>query len=223
MAQVIRLTCGDLTVAFLFIQHRFRTLPAPPMPGKRGRFLLQSAKFIKHAAMSRSGQKSSPVMLSVNFDQRFADRFQHGDGNRLIVDKTPATPFCGLHPAQDHLVLARIKAVFLQHLPDRMGRARLENHRHHALFGALTHSAALRPAAHRKPQRIQQDRLAGPGFAGQRSQARPQRQARLVDQNEILNMQRDQHRPNRHLQTRHPFAKGRRRNVHSPAGPSSDV
>ena len=61
------------------------------------------------------------------------------------------------------------------------------------LLGAGPHQPGLGAAAERQAQRVEQDRLAGAGLAGQHAQPRPKRQAQPVDQHDVANGEAEQH------------------------------
>ena len=61
------------------------------------------------------------------------------------------------------------------------------------LLGAGPHQAGIGAPAERQPERVQQDRLAGAGLAGQHAQPRPEGEAEPVDQDDIADGQAEQH------------------------------
>ena len=72
--------------------------------------------------------------------------------------------------------------------------AEIEFGGHRRLLGAGAHQAALGAHAERQPERVEQDRFAGAGLAGQDAQARPEGEIKPVDQHDIANGKAEQHR-----------------------------
>jgi hypothetical protein len=67
-------------------------------------------------------------------------------------------------------------------------------HRHYlAAFLPTANERGIAPAPKRQRQRVEQDRLAGTGFAGQHGHAAIQRQIELIDENDVANRKRVQH------------------------------
>ena len=63
----------------------------------------------------------------------------------------------------------------------------------HRLLGARPHQPALGAPAERQPERIEQDRLAGAGLAGQHAQPRTKGEVEPVDQHDVANGEAEQH------------------------------
>ena len=61
------------------------------------------------------------------------------------------------------------------------------------LVGAAAHQAGVGARAGGQTQRIEDDRLAGAGLAGERGQARPERQVEALDQDDIADAEANQH------------------------------
>ena len=57
-------------------------------------------------------------------------------------------------------------------------------------FAAVAHAARVGATAQQQPQRAEQDRFAGTGFAGQRTHAGTELDFQLVDNGEVTNVQR---------------------------------
>jgi len=68
--------------------------------------------------------------------------------------------------------------------------------RHRCFFRPGAHEPSLRPAAERQAQRVQQDRLAGAGLAGQHAQPRVKGERQPIDQHDIADSQTEQHAAN---------------------------
>ena len=62
-----------------------------------------------------------------------------------------------------------------------------------ALLDIAAHQPALAARAQRESQRIQENRLAGAGFAGEHVQAGPQFEHHLIDEDDVLDDERRKH------------------------------
>ncbi len=69
----------------------------------------------------------------------------------------------------------------------------LERRNHLALLGAFTHQRRLAAGAERQRKRIEQDRLAGAGFAGQRGKPGTEIDVQAVDQHDIADGKAGEH------------------------------
>ncbi len=65
---------------------------------------------------------------------------------------------------------------------------------HHRLLGAVAHEAALGAHAQRQAQRVEQDRLAGAGLAGEHAEPGMEGEVEPVDQHDVANGEAEQHR-----------------------------
>ena len=100
------------------------------------------------------------------------------DAGRLVVDEG-ARAAVGAQRAAQHQVLVRrvVQALLLQHGPDGDGRAPgAKMAVADAWLGAAAHQAGVGARAGGEAERVEDDRLAGAGLAGERGQARPERQ-----------------------------------------------
>ena len=110
-----------------------------------------------------------------------------------VVDEGTAAAVGGHDPAQDQLPLERDRAVLEQGLQlVRLGRLELRDDR--ALLGAGAHEAAVAAAAQGQAQRIQDDRLAGAGLAGEHGQAAGEAELEALDQHDVADREAFQHR-----------------------------
>ena len=72
------------------------------------------------------------------------------------------------------------------------------------LLGPRAHEARIGPLSERQAERIEQDRFAGPGLAGQHAQTRAERQGQAVDQNDVADRQSEQHSWGLHVRSSEP-------------------
>ena len=70
----------------------------------------------------------------------------------------------------------------------------VERRRHLPLLRALAHKARIATAAERERERIEQDRLAGPGLTGQHGEARRIVDVEPFDQDDVANREPGEHR-----------------------------
>ena len=166
-------------------------------PGARGQRVV-AAEGVEQSAVGGGVQQSTVVVLAMDFDQRLAQLPQQPDADRLIVGERPAAAVGGDDAAQDQRGV-RLQAVFVQQGDGRVVVAHIEGGDDHALVGGRPHQRAVGPGAQRQAERVQQDRLARTGLAGQHVEAGLQRQRQPVDQDDIADGQADQHGPRRPL------------------------
>ncbi len=110
--------------------------------------------------------QSTSVVLAVDLDQRRAQRLQRLHADRLVVDEGAGAAVGELHAAQNQRLVGR-DVAFGQQGARRMLRRKLEHRGDLALLRALTHQRGVAAAAERQRERVEQDRLAGAGLAGQ--------------------------------------------------------
>ena len=70
---------------------------------------------------------------------------------------------------------------------------RVEACAHHRLARALAHQADLAARAERQAKRVEQDRFAGPGLAGEYAEAIAEIEVERLDQHDVTNGERGQH------------------------------
>ena len=128
------------------------------------------------------------VMLAMYLDQRLPELAQQAGRDRLIVDEGPAAAV-GPHQPAHHQRVARLrgKAIVGEQRVGGMGGRQLEGHAHRRLRLAAADQAAVRPRAKRQPERVEQDRLARPGFAGEHAEAAAELQVQRLDQHHVAN------------------------------------
>ena len=138
-------------------------------------------------------QQAAVVVLAVQFYQDIAQVAQNFSRNPAVIHKSLPPAIGGDGPAQDQIAGFRRKARRLKHRQGGMAGGQIETRRHLALIGALPHQISPALPAQHEAERIQQDRLAGPGLAGQDVQARRHRQFQPVDDQQIADFKAEQH------------------------------
>ena len=131
-------------------------------------------------------------MLAVQFHQRVRQPPQHLARHAPVVDPAGLATVGGVDPAQDQLVAAG-QARLLQHRAGGMALWQVEDRHDLALLGPLPHQFGPSPPAQHEAQRVQQDRLARAGFAGQHVEPGLEGKFQPVDDQHVANIKRAQH------------------------------
>ena len=133
-------------------------------------------------------QQANGFVLAVNLDQGRADLAQGRDPGRLVVDIGAAAAVGAQYPSQDQ-ILARLNLKAA--ISDQGQQIRIvgcgEDGGGDRLFRAMPDQAGIAPPAQRQAQRVQNDRLAGPGLAGQHGQAALDVEIERIHQDDIAN------------------------------------
>ncbi len=163
-----------------------------PEPRDPGGLVVEAAIGIEQRAMGRRVDQRALVVLAVNLHQRRAERAQHLDADRLVVDERAGAAVGHLHAAQDQFVLDR-NVIVRQQRPRRVRGRQIEGRRHLPLLGALAHQRGVAAGAERQREGIEQDRLAGPGLAGQDRKAGGEIDVEPVDQDDVADREPGKH------------------------------
>ena len=142
--------------------------------------------------MGRGVDQRTLVMLAMDLDQRRADRAQRLHADRLVVDEGAGAAIGKLHAAQDHFA-AILQAVGGEHGEGGMRIGHLEFGRDLSLLRAMANEARIAATAQRQRKGIEQDRLAGAGFAGQHRQPFGKLDIKPLDQDDVADRQTRQH------------------------------
>ena len=196
VAKPFGLAAGALDIRPMRLDRGFALAPLiPAAPDIRGS-VLKAAKRVEQCAMRCRLDEGAVIMLAVNFDQSGAERAQHLNAHRLIVDEGAGAAVGELHTADNQFVTgAQIcaKIVGSEHGARRMVVGDVERRGHLPLLGALTHQRHVATRAQRKRKGVEQDRFAGAGLAGQRSKTGAKVDVQAIDQNDITNGKADEH------------------------------
>ena len=132
-------------------------------------------------------------MLAVDLDQAFGQFAELRDGRRAAVDPCTRSAV-GAQGATQLAILALIEFGLAQPR-QRGGRiAQVEQGNQLGALGAMAHHAAIGAQAGQEVEGVDQQRLAGAGFAGNNGQARAEFEFGRRDHGEILDGQVSQHR-----------------------------
>jgi hypothetical protein len=146
---------------------------------------------IEHFALRIASDQVLKFLLAVNLDEQFRKLRERLEWHHLAVDISPRSAVHGDHAAQQHL------AVVLDGLAvEPRARTRRQIDERRRRFGplrALAHVALACTAAGEHDQGVDDQGLAGAGFAGQCREPRPEVERRLLDDHEIAQLQMSQH------------------------------
>ena len=128
--------------------------------------------------------KTHLVALPLDLHQRLPGPAQQPDADRLVVD-AGAGPSVPVHdPAHHHLVFRRDAVLVEQGEHGMAGRGK-EAGGDAGLLGAGANQAGIGACAEGQAQAVEQDGLAGAGFAGQHGQAGAEPQVQPLDQDDV--------------------------------------
>ena len=132
-------------------------------------------------------------MLAVNFDELAADRPHRLHAHRLIVDEGAGPAVGHLHAPQDE-VAGRLDVVAAGGFAGRVIVRQVEDGDDLALHLAFAHQRTVAARPERQRESIEQNGLAGAGFAGQHGQPGPELQIEPIDQNDVTDRELCEHR-----------------------------
>jgi hypothetical protein len=140
-------------------------------------------------------QQAAVVVLAMQFHQCVGQGAQHLGRHAAVIGPGAAAAVGGGDAAQDQGAILGRNPGLGQHGMGGVKGGQVEFGCHLALIGASADKVRPCAPAQHEAQRIQQDRLARPGFAGQHVQTRLQGQRQAVDDQKIADIQRAQHGP----------------------------
>src|SRR5687768_18594808 len=111
------------------------------------------------------------LVLAVDVNQEFAGSLELRERRRVAVDEAARAPGAVDGPSQDHAAGIAGEIRLLQPGEEAPVR-RIENRRELGALGAFAHQAAIAAPADQELDRVDQDRLACAGLAGERGEAR---------------------------------------------------
>ena len=179
----IRRRLGDGGAAF--VQRVCRA--APRLPRRFHARNVSAGIAIEQLTVAARVDQAAVIMLAVQFHQERRQFAQQGSADRLVVDEGlgPAIRF---QPALDQQRFAGLHVHFRfgQHGANAGGQlAEFKTGGDAGLFLAPAHQSAVGAVAQHQPQRIEQDRLARPGFAGQHAQPGAEIEVQRLDQHDV--------------------------------------
>ena len=167
----------------------------PGLPEARGfvRRLAQAAEGVEEGPVTGAVHEAVLLELALDLDQRRPQAAQQADRHRLVVDEGAAAPVGAQVAAQDQAALLQLDAVLVQARAHRMLFGDVEDGGDRGLGCAGAQQAGVGAAAEGETQGVEQDRLAGPGLAGQRAESTVEGEIELVDQDQVPDRQALQH------------------------------
>ena len=169
---------------------------APLGPRACNRARIGTRVAVEEQAVAARVGKPAIVMLAVELDQRRGDIAQQRDPDRLVVDEGLAAPV-GLERAPDDQRLAGLEfdIGFVERGVHRWReQGEFEGGGHARLVFSGTHQPAVGAVAEHQPERVEQDRLARPGFAGEHAEPAAKIEVECLDQHDIADGQAGEHR-----------------------------
>ena len=192
MPQIIGLARGALHACAMRFERSISSASGVPERLQCRHILFEAGKRVEQAAVARGIHQRPLVMLTVNFNQRGADRPQGLDADRLIVDEGAGAAIGELHAAQNHLA-GIVEPVIAEDAGGGMALRYVEHRGDLALLDAMTHKAGVAAAAERQRECIEQDGFARAGFAGQHREATGKFDIEPFDQDDVTDRQTRQH------------------------------
>ena len=155
---------------------------APGLPESAQRCRVQAGVGVQQATHGVGPGQALPGVLAVDVQQLLAQLAQLGGGGGAAIDPGPALAL-GVHGAAQQQATIGVKPGFVQ--PGVNGGAGVKFGAHVGAAGAFPHGAHIGAAACDQLQRIDQDRLARAGFAGQHTKAAGQLKLELAHNHKV--------------------------------------
>ncbi len=154
----------------------------------------QSAVGVEHLKLEGGLQQGLALALPVDVHQGVAELPQRAHGDRLIVDVGVRATGAGQAAREDQLIIGRRAFEDAPHRLAQLGTVQLEASGDAQLVGAGAEQLGRAALAEQKAQRFEQQRLAGAGLSGPGAEARPQFDAHVLDESQVLDEEFSQHR-----------------------------
>ena len=192
MAQPVGFATGALDLGAVFLDRGLGLAARVPQHGKPGGVLFQAAIGIEQPPVGRGVDQRAVVVLAVDLDQRAAQLLHHLHAHRLVVDEGAGAPVGELHAAQDQLVLGGDAAIG-KHCAHRMVGGEVKGCGHLPLALALAHQGLVAAPTQRERERVEQDRLAGAGLAGEHGKPVGEIDVEPIDQDDVADRKSGEH------------------------------
>ena len=174
------------------LQRGNRFPPDPPCMSGRITQRPRHSERIQQRRVARRISQPDLFVLALHLDQQARGAPQQRHAHRLIVDEGARSSIPRQHAPQDHLVL-RLETLFCEQRAQWMAGWRREAGSDAGLLDPGTHQPRIGSCTQRKPQTVQQDRLAGARLAGQHRQPLGERQVQPFDQHHVPDRQSGEH------------------------------
>ena len=154
----------------------------------------EAARGVEQLALRGRAHERLEFVLAVDVDQQYADLAQQLQRHGLAVQVRAAAAVAA-DEATDRQLVGRVDRLLAQQPHQRTTRiAEVETAAHLGALGAVAHDFAAGATAGEQLQRIDDDRLAGAGLAGEHGQAGPELDLGGIDDRQIADLQVGQHR-----------------------------
>ncbi len=163
--------------------------------GDPAQLVVVAAEAVQQLEVAVGGEQAVLLVLAVQLQQPLAELAQRRDGAGRAVDEH-ARRSADRHLAAQHqqAVLVGVDAALLQQRTQRPGVGRLEHRLDARAARPASDLRRVGAVAGDQSQRVDQDRLARPGLAGQQVQARTELHGQVLDDRQLTDAQRSQHR-----------------------------
>ena len=191
VAEIVLLAPCRLDLTGQRLQPLHGVLPGLPGRAHGGQLRPQPAERVEQQAMLAGVEQAGLRELAVHLDQQIAKLAQEPGADRDVVDEGAAAAVGVQRAAQDQLVGRHV--VLGQELEGRVVACHLELGADRPLLRPGADERALGAAAQRQTQGVEQDRLAGPGLAGERGEPLSQIELEPLDQHDVADLEAPQH------------------------------
>ncbi len=134
------------------------------------------------------------VVLAVDFHQVRGERAQRLGADALVVDVRAGAAVGHLNAPEDQFALES-DVLFSERRGDPVIRRQFEHGADLALRLAVPHQRPVPARAERQRKRVEQDRFARAGLAGEDRQAAGKLQIQLIDQHDVADRKPGEHGP----------------------------
>src|SRR5204862_3030266 len=131
--------------------------------------LVEPGEGVERGAVRRNVEQAVLLHLSLNLDQGLAEPPQQRHRGRLVIDEGTAATVGTDAAAQGQHVLV-VEPLLGEDRMSSVALGQVERGGDRRLRRAAAYRARIGPGAEREAERVDQDRLAGAGLAGQRAE-----------------------------------------------------
>ncbi len=148
---------------------------------------------IEQRALGIGLEQGLVCMLAVNIDQPFARLAQLAERGRPAVDESARAPALVDHPPQQNRIGVALEFGCPQPSREFGQGLNIELGADVGAFATGTHHGGIAALAQRQRERIDQDGLAGSGFAGEHGETGVEFEFERIDDDKIADAERPQH------------------------------
>jgi len=191
-SQAVLLRRGARRHRFGFLARPLAVAPMSECGSDPGGLFAEAAMLVEQMLLRARLQQRLMRVLTVHIDQQFAQLAQLRKSCRAAIDERAAAPVCIDGPPQQGHVAALLHLVGGE--PVRCNRAKTKLGSDLRARAPLADHVGIAALTEREQQGIDEDRLAGTRFTGQHCEAGREVDVEHVDDDEIANGKRKQHR-----------------------------